>query len=157
MRELTELIHNDVLICSIAAWAIAQIFKVFTNFYVVREFDLKRLVGDGGMPSAHSATVTSLSVMTGWVAGYDSVAFAVSMMFSIIVMRDALGVRREAGKHAASIKDIADALNKGFLSNDSEIRTENLKLLVGHTPLQVFLGALVGAVVAVAYILIIMI
>ncbi len=157
MQELKELISNDVLICSIAAWAIAQIFKVFTNLYVVRVFDLKRLVGDGGMPSAHSATVIALSAMTGWIAGFDSVVFAVTMMFSIIVMRDALGVRREAGKHAASIRDIADALNKGFLSKDSEIRTENIKLLVGHTPLQVLLGALVGIIVAVCYILIFMI
>ena len=96
------------------------------------------------MPSGHSATVTSLMIMTGYTAGTGSVSFALSLMFAAIVMHDAVGVRREAGKHAVSIKELAEAVNKTFLGTNEEIRTENLKVLVGHTPLQVFFGFLLS-------------
>ena len=153
MDILKQLISNQALIVSLAAWLIAQIFKVFTNLFVEKTFDIKRLVGDGGMPSAHSATVMALAIMVGWTSGFDGVAFAVSLIFAVVVMRDAVGVRRETGKQAESIKDIAEALNQTFLGENSEIRTENLKILVGHTPLQVTFGAILGAAVSVIYIL----
>lgn len=154
MNFFKEIITNHVLIVPIIAWAISQTMKIFTNLIVVKELDIKRILADGGMPSSHSATVLSLAVMCGWTAGVGSSIFALSLLFAIVVMRDAVGVRRETGKQAASIKELADAVNKTFLSKDAEIRTENLKLLVGHTPLQVVFGALVGLTVSILYIVI---
>jgi len=154
MNFFKEIISNHVLIVPIIAWAISQTMKIFTNLIVVKELDIKRILADGGMPSSHSATVVSLAVMCGWTAGVGSALFALSLLFAIVVMRDAVGVRRETGKQAASIKELADAVNKTFLSKDAEIRTENLKLLVGHTPLQVVFGALVGLAVSILYIVI---
>ena len=152
MNFFKEIISNHVLIVPIIAWAISQTMKIFTNLIVVKELDIKRILADGGMPSSHSATVVSLAVMCGWTAGVGSALFALSLLFAIVVMRDAVGVRRETGKQAASIKELADAVNKTFLSKDAEIRTENLKLLVGHTPLQVVFGALAGLAVSILYI-----
>lgn len=154
MEILKDIISNYTLIVPIIAWAISQVLKTITYLIVEKKLDMKRIVSDGGMPSAHSATVISLMIMCGWSQGFGSPLFAVSMIFAVVVMRDAVGVRREAGKQAASIKELASTINKAFLDKNAEIRTENLKVLVGHTPLQVAFGALVGAVVAISYILI---
>lgn len=157
MKFFNDIISNHVLIVPIIAWALSQIFKTFTYLIVEKKLDMKRIVSDGGMPSAHSATVTSLMVMCGWIAGFDSALFAVSVIFAIVVMRDAVGVRREAGKQAASIKELAATVNRAFLNKSAEIRTENLKVLVGHTPLQVIFGSLLGLIISVVYILIFLI
>ncbi len=157
MEFFNDIISNHVLIVPIIAWALSQIFKTFTYLIVEKKLDMKRIVSDGGMPSAHSATVTSLMVMCGWIAGFDSALFAVSVIFAIVVMRDAVGVRREAGKQAASIKELAATVNRAFLNKSAEIRTENLKVLVGHTPLQVIFGSLLGLIISVVYILIFLI
>ena len=154
MEILKELINNHVLLAPLAAWIISQLVKAIVNLFVFRKFSFERLFGDGGMPSAHSATVMCLTIMVGWTAGFSTPVFALSFIFAAVVMRDALGVRRETGKQAASIKQLAEAVNGFFRSKDSEIKTENLKLLVGHTPLQVIFGAVTGAIVAVCYILI---
>lgn len=154
MEFLKELISNHMLIVPVIAWAISQVLKIFTYLFVERELVWKRVISDGGMPSAHSAVVTSLALMCGWVEGFGTSLFALSVIFAIVVMRDAVGVRRETGKQAASIKELANAVNKTFLGKDAEIRTENLKVLVGHTPLQVVCGAVVGIIVAFLYIII---
>lgn len=154
MEILKELINNHVLLAPIAAWVISQLIKAIINLCVYRKFSLERLFGDGGMPSAHSATVMCLTIMVGWTAGFGTPLFALSFVFAAVVMHDALGVRRETGKQAASIKSLADTVNKIFHSKDSEIKTENLKVLVGHTPLQVVFGAITGAIVAICHILI---
>lgn len=154
MEFLKELIGNHVLIVPVIAWAISQVLKIFTYLFVERELVWQRVISDGGMPSAHSAVVTSLALMCGWVEGFGSPLFALAVIFAIVVMRDAVGVRRETGKQAASIKELANAVNKTFLGKDAEIRTENLKVLVGHTPLQVVCGAIVGVIVAFLYIII---
>ena len=106
------------------------------------------------MPSAHSATVVSLALMCGIAEGFDSTVFALAAMFAFIVMHDALGVRRETGKQAVSIIEMAELLNSYFGEKDEEIKTDKLKVLVGHTPLQVVCGALVGIVVVALYLLI---
>ena len=154
MNFFKEIISNDLLIVSVLSWLISQICKVFTNMVVNKTFDIRRLLGDGGMPSAHSATVVSLAAMCGYVAGFDSVSFAIAFIFAIVVMRDALGVRRETGKQAKSIKELAEVLNAAISDKDEKIRTENLKLLVGHTPLQVIFGAILGVIVSILYIVI---
>ena len=154
MNIFEQLIENKILITAGLAWLISQVFKIITNLLVDRKFSFERLFGDGGMPSGHSATVFCLAVLCGWYEGFNSTLFAIAMLLAVIVMHDAMGVRREAGKHAATIKEIADAINQIFINKDSEIKTEKLKLLVGHSPIQVFFGAVTGFLVALVHILI---
>jgi acid phosphatase family membrane protein YuiD len=128
----------------VGSWLTAQIIKIIINLIVNKKFDITRLFGDGGMPSGHSATVMSLTALVGWGYGFNSPLFAIAGILAIIVMNDASGVRFEAGKHAVSIKQIAEIMNGMVTSKDQTIRTEKLKELVGHTPLQVLCGALLG-------------
>ena len=144
-----------MLVASIAAWLVAQLLKWIINALVEKRFTLERLLGDGGMPSGHSATVTTLAAICGWCCGYGSAIFAISVIFAIVVMHDATGVRREAGKHATLIKQLADGFNAMFVEKDEEIKTEKLKAFIGHTPLQVAFGAILGLVVSAAYVVII--
>ncbi len=139
---LTDVLHNRMLIVALVAWASAQVIKALIYAVVNREFSWKRLLGDGGMPSGHSATVTSLAASAGMLYGFDSSAFAISTVLAIVVMHDAMGVRREAGKHAETLNEIMMQMNK---DTDPE---ELLKEFLGHSPLQVFFGALLGLVVA---------
>lgn len=154
MNFLKEIISNHVLIVPIISWAICQTLKIFTNLITAKEFDIKRIVADGGMPSAHSATVFSLAVMCGWTAGFDSELFALSLLLAIVVMRDAVGVRRDTGKNAAKIKELADAVNKNMQSADGEIDTGKLKFVAGHSPFEVAAGVIIGLAVSVFYIVI---
>ena len=153
MEKIIDMFTNDILIVAIFSWAIAQVMKMLTILIVEHRFSLERLFGDGGMPSGHSATVTSLATVCGWTQGFGSAIFAVSLVFAIVVMHDACGVRRETGKQAATIKELAEALDSLVRERDYAVKTEKLKVLVGHTPLQVFFGALLGITVAAAYIL----
>ena len=140
-----------MLIVPACSWVIAQILKAIINVIVNKKFSLDRLVGDGGMPSGHSATVTSLAVICGIEQGFGSAVFGLAMIFAIVVMHDATGVRAEAGKHARSIITIVEQLNDYIVEKDERIKTEKLKVLVGHTPLQVVVGAALGIVIAVLY------
>ena len=151
--EILNILTNPILLVPGCAWIIAQLAKTVINAIVNKRFSFDRLVGDGGMPSGHSATVTALAVMVGLFdpSGFAGAPFAIAMLLAIIVMHDALGVRRETGKQAVSIIKMADLLNDYFSESDEEIKTDKLKVLVGHTPLQVVLGSLLGAVVAIAY------
>ncbi len=152
MDYLKEIISNHVLTVPVISWAICQTLKVFTNLLTAREFDIKRILADGGMPSAHSATVLSLAVMCGWEAGFNSPLFALAMMFAIVVMRDAVGVRRDAGKNAAKIKELAETVNKTLPIGDKEIGTDKLKVVAGHTFIEVAAGVIIGFAVSVLYI-----
>lgn len=148
------IIGNDVLIVSLASWLIAQLTKIVINGIVTKKFDIERLVGDGGMPSGHSATVTAMALMTGFRLGFDNPIFGIAMIFAIVVMHDATGVRQEAGKHARSIIELTEIFNEYLLEHDEEVKLEKLKTLVGHTPLQVVCGAGVGIIVVVLYLVI---
>ena len=151
MDVLFQIITNPVLIVPAFSWLIAQVLKSIISAIVNKKFSFDRLVGDGGMPSGHSATVTSLAVMCGVSSGFDSPVFGLAVMFAIVVMHDALGVRRETGKQAVSIIKMAELLNDYFSERDQVIKTDKLKVLVGHTPLQVICGSLLGAAVAIIY------
>ena len=142
---LDEFLNNEIIITVVIAWFIAQVLKTIIHAIVYKKIDLKRLMGDGGVPSCHSAVVSSCSLMIGLVEGFDSSLFALSLVTAIIVMHDASGVRLETGKQAMVIKDISQILEE--LSN-IHIDDEKLKEFVGHTHLQVFMGALLGIVVA---------
>ena len=151
MQHLIEFITNACLLVPIAAWLIAQIIKIIINALVNKELRLERLWGDGGMPSGHSATVCSLAVMCGFTYGFGSGVFAIAAILATIVMNDAVGVRREAGKQAVTLKQLADLVNGAIADPDEQVRTEKLKELVGHTPLQMVFGALLGIFVAFSY------
>ena len=149
---LGDIFTNHMLIAPIIAWAVAQVLKIFTYLIVEKEFVLKRLVSDGGMPSAHSATVIALAVMSGWTQGFGSAAFAISMILAVVIMRDAVGVRRESGVNASIIKLLAKRSNSQLKEGEEHIKTDMLKELVGHTPLQVACGCIIGLIVGILYI-----
>ena len=138
----------------LVAWLLAQIIKTIINSCVAKEIRVERLWGDGGMPSSHSAIVSALVVTTGVIEGFDSSIFAVAFILAAIVMHDATGVRRETGKQAVTLKKLADLVNDAIADPDEQIRTEKLKELVGHTPLQVIVGGVFGALIALGYFLI---
>ncbi len=150
MNWFLQLISNRVLIIAIIAWFVAQVLKTIINFIVNKEWKLERLVGSGGMPSSHSATVCSLATATAFAYGLGSFEFAIAAILAIIVMYDARGVRRETGKQAVVIKQITEyleAIQQGTLT--PEFEEEKLKELVGHTPLQVGMGAILGTLIGV--------
>ena len=142
-----EILHNQILITAFIAWCISQVLKTITHLITYRHLDLQRLMGDGGMPSSHSATVTAMTLATGMTCGWDSALFAVTAVFALIVMHDAKGVRQETGKQAKVINNMLEffeAAGRGDLTPE-----ESLKEFVGHTRWQVYAGAVLGAVVAV--------
>ena len=147
MDIFLQIITNSILLAGLSAWVIAQILKALTYLIVNRKFQLERLFGDGGMPSGHSATVTSVAVMTGLQNGFDSGVFAVAAILAIVVMHDAMGVRRETGKQAKAINEMQDFINK--MSGKELTDEEKLKEFVGHTPLQVAMGAILGLAVGI--------
>ena len=144
MEYLAQLASNKILISSVLAWALAQILKTLINFLSTREFNPERLFGSGGMPSSHSATVCALVTGVAMEYGMGDYEFAMAAVFAIIVMYDAMNVRREAGEHAKWINLIATTLQP-------DIPLERkFKEYLGHTPLQVLMGALLGIAVAFA-------
>ena len=149
--DILKIFTNPFLLIPIISWAIAQILKTIINAIMNKKLELSRLVGDGGMPSGHSATVTSLAVLCGLICGFGSEEFAISAILAVIVMHDALGVRRETGKQAVSIIKISELLNDYLSEHNPNLKTDKLKVLVGHTPLQVVCGSVLGAAVAIAY------
>ena len=149
--DFLNIFTNAVLLIPACSWIIAQLMKAVINLIVNKKFSLARLFGDGGMPSGHSATVSALATMVGLYKGFGSVEFAIAALFAIVVMHDALGGRRETGKQAMSIIKMAELLNDYFSEHDKHIKTDKLKVLVGHTPLQVVCGALLGIAVSLVY------
>jgi len=120
------------------SWVTAQTLKVFFDFVSTRQIDFRRMVGSGGMPSSHSALVVSLATVVGINEGIESAAFGLATAFALVVMYDAAGVRRATGKQAR-------ILNRMFHHGKGEIHLEEeLKELIGHTPVEVIAGALLG-------------
>ena len=130
------------LIVPFLVWFSIQIFKFVWDWIRTKKIDFKRLLGAGGMPSSHSAIVITLTTMIGKSVGVASQLFAVSLVFSLVVMYDAAGVRRETGKQARLLNEI---VNTPGLTG-VEVR-EKLVEAVGHTPVQVFVGAFIGVVI----------
>ena len=143
MNFFEGVISNPAFEVAFLSWLFAQILKVFTNLYKDKKLDFYRLVGSGGMPSSHSSFVMGLSTAIGLMEGWDSSVYAVSLVFSLIVMYDASGVRRSVGKQAMIINHMITDFYKTH-----KIKEEKLKELVGHTPYEVFAGALLGIIFA---------
>ena len=146
MAWLVDLLTNKFLLVGLSAWFVAQVLKTILYAVENRKLDLSRLFGDGGMPSGHSATVTSLATYCGLNFGFGSYQFAISAIVSIIVCHDAMGVRLETGKQAIVINEIMEAFE---LLAPNKISEANLKEFVGHTPIQVLAGILLGILCAV--------
>jgi len=137
--------ENRILIAGMVAWASSQLLKTIIHLIIHKKFEWDRLLGDGGMPSSHSAIVTAAATAIGFQCGWDSPLFAVSAILAVIVMHDARGVRQETGKQARVINDMIElfeSMGEGNLSPK-----ETLKEFVGHTGRQVFFGALLGVAV----------
>ncbi len=147
MEVLLQIITNKILIVGIVSWFLAQVFKCISNLILTKKFSIERLFGDGGMPSGHSATVVSVAVATGLYEGFDSAIFAIAMILAIVVMHDAMNVRYQAGKQAELLNAMADMFEK--ITGADLPNEEKLKELLGHTPLQVAAGCLLGIATAI--------
>ena len=143
MDWLWDLITNRFFIVSVSSWFVAQFLKTVIYALENKKWDWSRLFGDGGMPSGHSATVSSLAIMSALTFGFDSFEFAVTAILAIIVCHDAMGVRLETGKQAVKINEILEVFE---LIHPDKISEANLKEFVGHTPIQVMAGILLGIV-----------
>lgn len=146
MDFITELLHNQIFLSAVIGWLVAQVLKTLIHMILTREFVAERMVGSGGMPSSHAATVCGLATASGMKYGGGSFEFAISVMLAIIVMYDAMGVRRETGKQGQVLNEMLEV----FMNMGKKISPEaKLKEFVGHTPLQVLMGAILGIIIAV--------
>ena len=144
MDLISDIVSKRILMSAFWGWFVAQVLKTIIYVIVNKNFNPERLMGDGGMPSSHSATVMALVTSTFLTYGAGSFEFAISGVLALIVMHDAMGVRRQAGKQAVMINNMMD----WFKELDQDIPVEQkLKEFVGHTPLQVLFGAILGIVV----------
>ncbi|MDI6758308.1 MAG: divergent PAP2 family protein [Candidatus Omnitrophota bacterium] len=140
---LAQLWKNKIFITTLSAWLIAQGIKVSLGVIRQRKFDFRWLVGTGGMPSSHAAGASCLAATIGLECGFDSVYFALAASFAIVVMFDAQGVRRATGSQARILNKVMDDIYW-----QGKIREERLRELVGHTPLEVVMGFLLGILIA---------
>lgn len=147
MKYVNELIDNRALLAAFTAWFTAQFIKIIINLIEEKRIDFRLIMSSGGMPSSHSATVCALCVMILRLCSASSVEFAIAVVFAFIVMYDAAGVRRAAGEQAKVLNKIVEDLAKG----KTEYMEKNLKELIGHTPFQVIVGALLGVVIGAAF------
>lgn len=146
MTFVSDLLHNSIFLSAIIGWLVAQILKTIIHLIVNKQFVAERMVGGGGMPSSHSATVCALATATGVRFGGGSFEFALAAIFAIVVMYDAMGVRQETGKQGKVLNEMMEIFTQ--MGKDLDAETV-LKEFVGHTPLQVLMGAILGIVIAV--------
>ena len=143
MGVILEILGNRVIQAAALAWAVAQALKVMLTLAISRRFDKSRVLGSGGMPSSHSAMACAMLMTIGFREGFSSSIFALAFCFSGVVMYDAAGVRRSTGRNAAVINQLMDMLSGNGYTFDEK----HLKELVGHTPIQVLAGALLGTLI----------
>ena len=146
MTIWNELLGNQVLISAVLGWTVAQFLKTVIDMVLNRSFNPERIFGSGGMPSSHSATVCALATATGIRYGGGSFEFALAAVFAIVVMYDAMGVRQETGKQGKVLNEMMEIFTQMGKNIDAE---KALKELVGHTPLQVLMGAILGIIIAI--------
>lgn len=146
MNFLQDVFHNTIFVSAALGWLVAQVLKTLIYLIINKRFVAERMVGGGGMPSSHSATVCALATAAGMRYGGGSFEFAIAAMFAIVVMYDAMGVRRETGIQAKVLNEMMELLTNMGKEMSAE---DKLKELVGHTPLQVLMGAILGILIAV--------
>ena len=147
MSVWEQLYNNKILMSAVTGWLVAQVLKTIIHMIISRQFSAERLVGSGGMPSSHSSTVCALAAATYMEYGLSGYEFAISATFAIVVMYDAMGVRRETGKQARILNEMIGLF--ADMGNSFKTPEEKLKEFVGHTPLQVLMGAILGIFIAV--------
>jgi len=141
-----ELKMNHLFLVTVSAWAFAQLIKVFLGVIKTKKFDFRWLVGTGGMPSAHASGASALAITSGFDYGFNSAIFALAVVFAIVTMFDAQGVRRSAGSQAKILNKVMDDIYwKG------KIQESRLKELIGHTPVEVIMGSIIGILMAVIF------
>ena len=145
MDFLQDVFQNKIFVSAALGWLVAQVLKTIIYLIINKRFVAERMVGGGGMPSSHSATVCALATAAGMKYGGGSFEFAVAAMFAIVVMYDAMGVRRETGIQAKVLNEMMELLTNMGKEMSAE---DKLKELVGHTPLQVLMGAILGILIA---------
>jgi uncharacterized protein len=151
---IVEMLFNFPLIASLTAIFFAQFVKVPIQYIALKKLDWSLLTSTGGMPSSHSAAVTALTTGVGIDKGMDSSVFAVSLIFAIITMFDATGVRRQAGEQAAVLNKLVTDFNtfvseaKNWQNKEEKQKQRKLKELLGHKPIEVFFGGLTGIFIA---------
>lgn len=143
MEIFTQIITNKYLYVPALLWFGIQLFKLIYDLVVTKKFNFKRILGAGGMPSSHSAVVCGLATMVGKSTGFSSPTFAIAAVFALVVMYDAAGIRRAAGKQAKLLNKIVNT--PGLKVEEVQ---EKLVEVLGHTPIQVLVGAIIGVVVA---------
>lgn len=141
MNNFIEFIQNKYIYVPFLLWFFIQTYKVINDLITTKKFNFKRILGAGGMPSSHSAVVTSLATLVGKYEGVNTPIFAITFVLAAVVMYDACGVRRAAGKQAALLNKIIET--PGLTSVQV---SEKLVEVLGHTPVQVFVGALIGII-----------
>lgn len=146
MNIFYQVLSNKCIIVPFILWFVIQTFKVITDLVKTKKLDVKRIMGAGGMPSSHSAIVTALATLIGKTEGFNSSMFALSVIFAFIVMYDAAGVRRAAGKQAKLLNKIIET--PGLTGVQV---SEKLVEVLGHTPFQVFVGALIGIIAGLIF------
>jgi uncharacterized protein len=144
MPAITSILENRILLVALAACLMAQGAKVIVELAQYRRLNFKVMTESGGMPSSHSALVTALAFGVGAATGWNSVEFAIATVFAIIVMYDAAGVRQASGKQAQLLNQVMSELFQG----DHHLTELRVKELLGHTPLQVTVGGILGVVIA---------
>ena len=142
MNVFVDIVTNKCIYLPVCLWAVVQVTKIIIEYIKTKKINFRRLVGAGGMPSSHSAIVCSLASCVGKQYGFNSGVFAIAFIMALIVMYDATGVRRAAGRQAAILNKMLETPQM------SKIEVQgNLVELLGHTPIQVFVGAIIGFVV----------
>ena len=144
MEELMGFLKNPIFHAGFFAWMTAQLIKILIELVVEKHLNLRKMVASGGMPSSHSALVTALSTSVGMTQGFDSPLFVVCAAFSFIVMYDASGVRRAAGEQAQALNRLLEEHQKL-----KEPEQRRLREILGHTPLEVSAGAVLGIIIAI--------
>ena len=144
MNTFTDFIQNKYIYIPILLWFGIQLFKLLYDLVTTKKFNFKRILGAGGMPSSHSAVVTSLATLIGKNIGVGTPMFAMALIFAFVVMYDAAGVRRAAGKQAHLLNKIIET--PGLTGVEVQ---ERLVEVLGHTPLQVIVGAAIGIIVGI--------
>ena len=144
MNNLIGFIQNKYIYIPVLLWFGIQLFKLIYDLVTTKKFNFKRIMGAGGMPSSHSAVVTCLATLIGKSEGVDSIMFAMATIFAMVVMYDAAGVRRAAGKQAHLLNKIIET--PGLTGVEVQ---ERLVEVLGHTPLQVIVGAAIGIIVGI--------
>lgn len=153
MNSFTGILSNQILISAFISWFFAQFLKIIIELlkrkkYKTKDFILRALFGTGGMPSSHSASVTAIAVSTGVKTGFDSPLFALAFIFVFIVIRDATGVRLSSGRQAEALNRVIDVVSKSEATELTKI-----KEVKGHTPLECFVGVLIGLLVSLGFFL----